>query len=182
MTTETASQTYFRPINAETGQPTLAVHFTAPLCLLAEAHQYDLDDRIAALAADVRDHLDQLGLPIRPSIVTGRVRIVQEVVEGEEVASQPEVTATVLAFLTDAEPDDPRLEALAGGFRSERLDGAHVSFEVPTAASEAELELTIATERARGAAYVAKASAAAPAPTAAAADAVTDDVLGDLFG
>ena len=174
--------TYFRPINAETGKPTLATYFTATLCTLADAHQYDLEARTNELAADVRDHLDQLGIPIRPTIAHGRVRIVQEVVEGEEFASQPEVTATVMAFLTDADPGDRRLAALAGGFRSERLDGAPIEFEIPTAESEAELERAIATERARGAAYVAKAAAEAPAPTTTYAAPVADDVLDDLFG
>jgi len=120
--------TYFRPTNAETGKPTLATYFTATLCTLADAHQYDLEARTNELAADVRDHLDQLGIPIRPTIAHGRVRIVQEVVEGEEFASQPEVTATVMAFLTDADPRDRRLAALVGGFRSERLDGAPIEF------------------------------------------------------
>lgn len=174
--------TYFRPINAETGQPTLATYFTATLCTLSDAHQYDLEARTNELAADVRDHLDQLGIAIRPTIAHGRVRIVQEVVEGEEYASQPEVTATVMAFLTDTEPGDPRLDALASGFRSERLDGAQVEFQVPTTESEAELERAIAAERSRGAAYVAKASAAAEPAPAAAADPVEDSVLDDLFG
>lgn len=173
--------TYFRPINAETGQPTLATYFTATLCTLADAHQYDLEARTNELAADVRDRLDQLGIPIRPTIAHGRVRIVQEVNEGEEVSSQPEVTATVMAFLTDAEPDDQRLSALAGGFRSARLGGAQVDFEIPTAESEAELERVIAAERARGAAYVAKAAAEDPAVSSAPAP-VADDVLDDLFG
>lgn len=173
--------TYFRPINADTGQPTLATSFTAPLCTLADAHRYDLEARTNELAADVRDRLDQLGIPIRPTIAHGRVRIVQEVVEGEEVANQPTVTATVMAFLTDAEPGDPRLDALAGGFRSERLDGGHVDFEIPTAESEMELERAIAAERTRAAAYVAKASAETASSSGAPAP-VADDVLDDLFG
>lgn len=168
--------TYLRPTNADTGKPTLAVYFTTTLCTLAAAHQYDLKARTDDLVADVRDHLDQLGIAIRPTIAHGRSRIVQEVSEGEEVASPPVIQATVMAFLTDAEPGDPRLAGLAGGFRSRRLDGAQVDFTIPTAESEAELEQTLAAERERGKAFVAASGpvtvSAEPAPTgkASAAD------------
>jgi hypothetical protein len=173
---------YYRPINADTGQPTLATYFTAPLCKLENAYQYNLEDRIADLAGDVRDHLDQLGIAIRPTIAQGRVRIMQEVEEDEEFAHPPEVYATVMAFFTDAEPDDPRLAALAGGFRSERLDTT-VAFQIPTVESEAELERSIAADRARGAAYVARATAEAEAAAPAQGSvAVSDDVLDELFG
>jgi hypothetical protein len=173
---------YYRPINADTGQPTLATYFTAPLCKLENAYQYNLEDRISDLAGDVRDHLDQLGLAIRPTIAQGRVRIMQEVEEAEEFASPPEVYATVMAFFTDAEPDDPRLAALAGGFRSERLN-TMIAFQIPTVESEAELERSIAADKARGAAYVARATAEAEsAAPAQAAAAVSDDVLDELFG
>jgi len=172
---------YYRPINADTGQPTLATYFTAPLCKLESAYQYNLEDRISDLAGDVRDHLDQLGLAIRPTIAQGRVRIMQEVEEAEEFASPPEVYATVMAFFTDAEPDDPRLAALAGGFRSERLD-TMVAFQIPTVESEAELERSIAADKARGAAYVARATAEAESAAPAQAAEVSDDVLDELFG
>ena len=162
--------TYIRPTNAETGQPTLAVHFTAELCKLADAHQYDLEARTQDLATDVRDHLHQVGLAIRPTLLPGRARIVQEVNEGEEVASEPVFLSTVIAFLTDAEPGDARLDALASGFYSGRVD-THVEFEIPTIESEAELEQAIAADRARGAAFVATSSApAAPAVVAVAGD------------
>ena len=176
--------TYFRPVNADTGQLTLATYFTAPLCRLVDAHRFDLEDRIKELAGDVRDHLDQLGVPIRPTIAQGRVRIVQEVNEGEEFANPPEVTATVMAFLTDAEPGDPRLAALESGFHSEALN-ADVTFSIPTTESEAELERSIAADKARGAAYIARekerqsAPAAGPATTPAG---VSEDILDDMFG
>ena len=158
---------YYRPINADTGQPTLAVYFTAPLYKLVDAHRFELDDRVADLASDVRDHLDQLGLPIRPTIARGRIRIMQLVEEGEEFASPPEVYSTVMAFFTDAEPDDSRLAALADGFHSERL-GTTVVFEIPTTESEAELERSIAADKARGNTLVARAMAESKsdAPTA----------------
>ena len=119
--------TYIRPTHAETGQPTLAVHFTAELCKLADAHQYDLEARTQDLATDVRDHLHQVGLAIRPTLLPGRARIVQEVNEGEEVASEPVFLSTVIAFLTDAEPGDARLDTLASGFYSGRVDN-HVEY------------------------------------------------------
>lgn len=175
--------TYFRPINADTGKPTLATYFTAPLCQLADAYQHDLEARTNELAADVRDHLDQLGIAIRPTIIHGRVRIVQEVDDEEETANAPEVISTVMAFLTDAEPDDPALAVLADGFRSERLGGVQVVFEIPTTASERELERAIAADRARGAAYIAKAAVEDTTTAAAAAPAVVSgEVLDDLFG
>ena len=174
--------TYFRPINADTGQPTLATYFTAPLFKLFDAHMYDPEARIEELINDVRDHLDQLGIPIRPTIAHGRSRILQEVNEDEEFSNPPEFYSTVMAFLTDAEPDDPRLAALEPGFHSKALN-THVEFSIPTTDSEAELERSIAADRARGEAYIAKekesASVAAAAPASAG---VSDAILDDLFG
>jgi len=175
---------YYRPINADTGQPTLASYFTASLCKLENAHQFNLEDRIADLAGDVRDHLDQLGIPIRPTIAQGprAVRIIQEVEEGEEFSKPPEVYGTVMAFFTDAEPDDPRLASLYTGFHSDRLD-AKIVFQIPTVESEAALDRKIAADRARGAAYIARSrSEAASAPTAAGSSDVSDEVLDELYG
>lgn len=179
----TSTPTYFRPVNADTGQPTLAVYFTARLCRLVDAYKYDLEERSKELSGDVRSHLEQLGIPIRPTITQGRVRIVQEVNEEEEFSNPPEVISTVIAFLTDAEPDDPRLAILDQGFRSEAL-GAHVEFSVPTTESEAELEASIAAAKVRGAAYVAREKAKETAPAAAASSpgGVSDAVIDDLFG
>lgn len=159
--TITDGPTYFRPLNADTGQPTLTTYFTAALCPLAEAHHQDLEARTDELAADVRDQLDRLDIPIRPTIKHGRVRILQETDPDENGVNQaPEVYATVMAFLTDAEPDDARLASLlAEGFRSERI-GADVVFEIPTVESEAALEESIAADNSRGAAYLARAESA----------------------
>lgn len=164
--TSTNGATYFRPVNAETGQPTLTTYFTATLCPLHEAHRYDLEARTDELAADVRDHLDALDVPIRPTIKHGRVRILQESEADEHGTNRvPEVQATVMVFLTDAEPDDPRLSGLlADGFHSGRID-ADVTFEIPTEESEAALEATIAGDNARGAEYIARADADRAAAT-----------------
>lgn len=167
MTITDDGPTYFRPRNTDTGQPTLTTYFTAPLCSLYEAHEYDLESRTDDLAADVRDHLDKLDIPIRPTIRHGRVRILQETEPDENgVRHIPEVYATVMAFLTNAEPDDARLvPLLANGFHSERI-GADVVFEIPTVESEAALVESIAADNARGAAYVARADAARAATAA----------------
>lgn len=182
-----STPTYFRPTNRDTGQPTLAVYFTAPLYPLAHAHLYDLEERTGELVADVRDHLHRAGLPIRPTITRGRVRLAREVVDDSGEALAAEVFATVIVLLTDAEPDDPRLASLAGGFTSTRLDGAPVRFEIPTTESEAELERTITAERERGEALIAAdgpVSAVAPraAVTSGAPAPAGDDVLDQLFG
>lgn len=176
--------TYFRPTNAETGAPTLAVYFTAPLCRFSDADRYDIGERIDELVADVRDVLHRGGIPARPTIARGRVRVLQEVSEVEQVANPPEIFATVMAFLTDAEPDDPRLAELAGGFRSERLDGALVEFEIPTEESESELGRILAEEKARGEAFVAVSTAAeaAASPSSSTVPPVDeDDIEGILF-
>lgn len=134
------SPTYFRPINADTGAPTLSVYFTAALFDLLRAHAYDLGKQTDELAADVRDELDRRGIGIRPTIAHHRIRIMQDIEPDENGVNQtPMVFSTVVVYLTDAEPDDPRLAALAEGFYGERVD-AHISFEIPTAASEAALE------------------------------------------
>ena len=173
--------TYFRPPNSETGELTLATYFTAPLCALNDAHEYDLEARTDELAADVRDHLDKLDIPIRPTIKHGRVRILQESDPDEDgINHLPEVHATVMAFLTDTEPDDPRLAPLlASGFHSGRID-AHVVFEIPTVESEAELEAAIAADNARGAEYVAKSSTARAAEARHEANPYGDN-LAELF-
>ena len=164
--TPTTVATYYRPIDAETGRPTLTTYFTAALCPLPDAHQYDLEDRTDDLAADVRDHLDRLDIAIRPTIKHGRVRILQESDPDENGVNRvPEVYATVMVFLTDTEPDDPRLaELLASGFYSERVD-ADVVFEIPTVESEAALDSSIAADNARGAQYVARADTERAAAT-----------------
>ncbi|MFA5709921.1 hypothetical protein [Mycolicibacterium sp.] len=179
--TTTDGPTYFRPTNSDTGELTLTTYFTAALCELNDAHQFDLEARTDELAADVRDHLDKLDIAIRPTIKHGRVRILQESDPGEDgINHPPEVHATVMAFLTDAEPDDPRLALLlAGGFRSGRLD-ADVVFEIPTVESEAELEASIAADNARGAEYVAKASSAQAAEARHEANPYGDN-LAELF-
>lgn len=109
------------------------------------------------LAADVRDHLDRLDIPIRPTIKHGRVQILQETDPDENGAVRaPEVYATVMAFLTDAEPDDQRLvPLLAEGFRGDRIP-ADVIFEIPTVESEEALAASVAADNARGAEYVAR--------------------------
>lgn len=157
MTTPDEAPTYFRPLNLDTGQPTLTTYFTAPLCELVDAHKYDLEERSAQLADDVRDHLDRIGVPIRPTIMQGRVRIM---VDTEPDANGqlygPQVFSTMMAFLTDAEPDDPRLSALVSdGFHAERID-ADVVFTIPTEASEAAIEEDIAETNKRGQEYIAK--------------------------
>lgn len=134
------SPTYFWPVNADTGAPTLTVYFTAPLFDLLAAHQFDIDKQTDELAADVRDELDRRGIGIRPTITHGRLRVLQETEPDENGVNQaPMVFSTVAAYLTDAQPDDPRLTALSSGFFGERVD-AHISFEIPTTASEAALE------------------------------------------
>jgi hypothetical protein len=178
---------YYWAINADTGQPTLAAYFTAPLCTLEDARLYDVPTKISDLVDDVRDHLDQLGIPIRPTILQKRVRILQTVEEGEKFAQQPLVYATVMAFFTDAAPEDPRLVPLASGFHSSRLDAA-VEFELPTVESEAELERSIAEAKTRDAAYIAKSKAESTAASdrattaAGSQKASADDVLDELYG
>ena len=178
------SPTYFRPVNADTGELTLAVYFTEPLFDLLSAYENDPNKQTDELAADVRDELDRRGIPIRPTIAHGRLRILQET-EPDEFGfkRKPMVHSTVIAYLTDAEPDDPRLAELAAGFRGERL-GATVSFEIPTTDSEA-----AAAERARAEAeaasqYRARAdterAAAAEKDARTAADPFADD-MSDLF-
>lgn len=180
------SPTYFRPTNADTGAPTLLTYFTSVLCQLADAHLYDPDQRIDDLAADVRDYLDKLDIPIRPTIKPGRIRIMQEDEPDENMSyGVPEVYATVMVFFTDAEPDDPRLQPLlAEGFHAGRLN-AHVEFEIPTTESEAALEAAIAADDARGAEFVAHATAersqAAEKEAKATADPFGKSDLEDLF-
>jgi hypothetical protein len=156
--TTSESSTYFRPADADTGRPLLTTYFTAALCTLGDAHLYDLEKRSDELAADVRDHLDSLGIPIRPTIKQGRVRVLQETDPDENGYNQPpEVYSTVMVFLTDAEPDDPRLEQLADGFHAERI-AADVEFQIPTVESEEALKAAIAADDERGRVYVAKAT------------------------
>lgn len=174
------THTYLRPTNADTGEPLLTVAFTAALCPLGDAHLYDLEARMADFAADVRDHLGALQLPIRPTIKQGRVRVTQESEPDENGYNKPtQVNSTMLAFLTDAEPDDPRLDELARGFHAERID-ADVVFTIPTEESEAALVEEIAAENIRGAAYVAKASAEREEEVRMAADPFSRD-MSDLF-
>lgn len=177
--------TYFRPINADTGEPTLAVYFTAILFDLLSAYEHDIDKQTDELAADVRDELDRRGIPIRPTINRGSLRVLQETEPDENGINQPPmVHSTVVAYLTDAEPSDPRLtELLADGFYAERVD-AHVTFTIPTEESEAD---AIAEDRRSAAAaqeYNAKAdserAAAAEREAKAAADPFGKDVIGDM--
>lgn len=178
------SATYFRPINADTGAPTLAVYFTAALFDILRAHEYDIAKQTDELAADVRDELDRIGIGIRPMISHGRIRIMQEIEPDENGVNQtPMVFSTVVAYLTDAEPDDPRLSALVKGFYGERVD-AHIGFEIPTSASEAALqeEERINAEAARR--YTAKAdserAAAAEKHAKAGANPFDSEVIGDM--
>ncbi|SIJ34528.1 hypothetical protein [Mycobacteroides abscessus] len=178
------STTYLRPINADTGAPTLAVYFTAALFDILRAHEYDLAKQTDELAADVRDELDRLGIGIRPTITHGRIRIMQEVEPDESGVNQtPMVFSTVIAYLTDAEPDDPRLSALAEGFFGERVD-AHVEFEIPTTASEAALQEEERTNAEAARRYTAKAdserAAAAEKYAKAGANPFDSEVIGDM--
>lgn len=174
------SPTYFRPVNAETGEPLLTVYFTAALFELADAYQYDIDAKLADLAADVRDHLHRVGLPIRPTIQQGRVRILQETEPDENGHNRPpEVYATVMAFLTDAEPDDPRLQPLYGGFTGERT-GVTISFSIPTVESEEAERGTMKADEERGRNYVARATAERESATKEAADPFSSN-MSELF-
>lgn len=157
MTAET--KTYFRPTNAETGEPLLTTYFTAALFKIGEAHDHDLDTAKADMVADVRDHLHRLGIPIRPVIRDSRLRILQDIEPDENGRYQPAwVHSTVMVFLTDAEPDDPRLDELSGGFIGERTK-VRIEFSIPTEESEAELIAEIEAVNERGRRYLAKASA-----------------------
>lgn len=150
------STTYLRPINADTGAPTLAVYFTAALFDILRAHEYDLAKQTDELAADVRDELDRLGIGIRPTITHGRIRIMQEIEPDESGVNQtPMVFSTVIAYLTDAEPDDPRLSALAEDF-SENGSMPTSSSKSPTA-SEAALQEEERTNAEAARRYTAKA-------------------------
>lgn len=181
----TQGQTYFRPINADTGEPTLAVFFTAPLYDLMHAYEYDPDKQTDALAADVRDELDRRGIPIRPTINYGRLRIMQETEPDEHGYNRsPQVYSTVIAYLTDSEPDDPRLAELAGGFHGERI-GEQISFEIPTTESEAARAEQERAEAEASRQYRAKADAeratAAEKDARRASDPFADDDLSDIF-
>ena len=100
-----------------------------------------------------------MGLPIRPTIKQGRARVMQNTETNEDGYQKPAMFySTVLAFLTDAEPDDPRLAALSNGFVGERTK-VHVEFSIPTEESEAEVRAAIEEANERGRRYVAKASA-----------------------
>lgn len=179
------SPTYFRPVNADTGELTLAVYFTAALFELLHAYEYDPNKQTDELAADVRDELDRRGIAIRPTISHGRLRIMQETDPDEHgFKRKPMVFATVIAYLTDAEPDDPRLAELLDGFHGERV-GSHIRFEIPTTDSEAS-----AAERERAEAeavrqYRAKAdserAAAAEKDARTADNPFADDDMSDLF-
>lgn len=179
-------QTYFRPINADTGEPTLAVFFTAPLYDLMHAYEHDPDKQTDELAADVRDELDHRGIPIRPTINYGRLRIMQETEPDERGYNRsPQVYSTVIAYLTDAEPDDPRLDALASGFRGERI-GEHISVEIPTTESEAaraeqERAEAEASRQYRAKADARRAAAAEKDARPAASDPFADDDMSDIF-
>lgn len=180
--------TYYRPINADTGELTLTGYFRGVLCALGNAHEYDSEERIQELADDVRDHLDALGIPIRPTIMPGRVQLLRTLIseEGEpEEFGTPEVHASVMVFFTDAEPDDPRLTPLMGdGFHATRLDTS-VYLEIPTVESEAELHAALSADIAAGKEFEAKASversAAAVQAAKSAADPFGKDELDDLF-
>lgn len=178
------SPTYFRPTNTDTGAPTLTVYFTAALFDLLVAHQFDLDKQTDELAADVRDELDRRGIGIRPTITHGRIRIMQDVEPDENGVNQtPMVFSTVSAYLTDAEPDDPRLAALTAGFYGERVD-AHISFEIPTTATEAALEEEGRENAEAVRRYNAKAdserAAAAEKYSKSAANPFDSEVIGDM--
>ncbi len=179
--TETDDQpTYFRPVNAETGEPLLTVYFTAALFELGDAHLYDMDTKLADLSADARDHLHAIGLPIRPTIKQGRVRIMQETDPDAEGYNRPAVVrATVMAFLTEAEPDDARLRQLHDGFVGERTK-VHVDFSIPTVESEAAEREAIAADEERGRQYFARASAEREAAAKEAGDPFGSD-LSELF-
>ncbi len=182
--TAPASPTYIRPTNAETGAPTLAVYFTAALFDLLSAYQYDTNKQTDELAADVRDELDRLGIAIRPTIGHGRLRIVQDIEPDENGQNQiPLVYSTVIAYLTDAEPDDSRLVALQAGFYGQRIE-AHISFEIPTTESEAALEEADRASAEAVGQYNAKAdaerSAAAAKYAKAASNPFDSEVIGDM--
>lgn len=168
--TAVESPTYFRPTDADTGRPLLTTYFTAPLCTLSDAYKYDLEARMDELAADVRDHLHNVDIPIRPTIKQGRVRILQETEPDENGNNHsPEVYSTLMVFLTDAEPDDPRLQQLYAKFHAERID-ADVAFSIPTVESEEALKAEINADEERGKRYVAKASEERAAAVKEAAD------------
>ena len=179
------SSTYFRPINADTGELTLAVYFTAPLFDLLRAYEFDPTKQTDELAADVRDELDRRGISIRPTINHGRIDIRQETDPDENgFKRKPLVYATVIAYLTDAEPDDPRLAELAGGFQGERV-GSHVSFEIPTSESEAAAAAKSRADAEAARQYRAKAdserAAAAEHDARLSASPFADDDMSDLF-
>ncbi|ART70492.1 MULTISPECIES: hypothetical protein [Mycobacteriaceae] len=157
----TGEPTYFRPPNADTGEPTLAVYFSAELFPLMRAYEYDVAAKTDQLAADVRDHLDRLGIAIRPTIRHGRLRAMQDIEPDENgVNRDPMVVSTVVAYLTDAEPDDPRLvPLLENSFHGQRID-AQIEFEIPTTASEAALAEQEKADAERAAEYRVKADAA----------------------
>lgn len=180
MTATDNQPTYFRPVNAETGAPLLTVYFTAALFELGDAHQYDLDAKLAELSDDVRDHLHRVGIPIRPTIKQGRVRILQEDEPDENGNNHaPEVFSTVMAFLTDAEPDDPRLEQLYTPFVGERTQ-VTINFSIPTVESEAAERAAEAQDQERANRYVARASAEREAAAREAADPFGSEIS-DLF-
>lgn len=179
------SPTYFRPINADTGAPTLAVFFTAALFDLLSAYEHDITKRTDELAADVRDELDRRGVGIRPTINHGRIRIMQDTDPDENgFKRKPLVHSTVIAYVTDAEPDDPRLADLAQGFFGDRVE-AWVNFQIPTTASEAAVAEQERVEADSAREYSAKAdaarSAAAERQARLAADPFGSDDLSDLF-
>lgn len=149
------TDTYIRRVDPNTGKAGLAVHFTAPLYSLYEADSHDPRKRLSDLADDVRDRLHTAALPSQDDLFTVRARLAREIDEVTGITYTPEIFATVAAYLTDAEPGDPRLEQLLkDGFISARLDDVPVRIVVPTEESEAELEKTIAEAHARSAAEV----------------------------
>ncbi|KXO92923.1 Uncharacterised protein (plasmid) [Tsukamurella tyrosinosolvens] len=156
--TETA--TYFRSPNPETGSEALTVFFTAPLCDLTEAAQYDLDKLTEDLISDARDQMAAAGLASRPNIAYGRIRILQDIEPDENGVNHiPQVYATVIAYLTDAEPGDSRLDSLLDApFRGDRT-GADIEFTIPTVESEAEIEEEIRQDASRGQKQIAEADA-----------------------
>jgi hypothetical protein len=142
--------THIRPIDPDTGRPSLAVHFSAPLFRCVEAHLFDADSRITQLASDVRDQLHVAGLTHQPTLYRVRTRLLKEV-DDAGVAYEAELFATVRALITDTDPDDPQLARLVStGFVSSRLDDVPVTVEIPTAESEAALEESIADAHRRG--------------------------------
>lgn len=167
----------------------LAVYFTAALFDLLDAYANDISKQTDELAADVRDELDRLGIAMAPSIKHGRLRIAQETEPDEDGMNRsPKVHSTVIAYLTDAEPDDPRLDALRAGFYGERSE-SRIEFEIPTTESEAALAEQERAEAEAVNQYSAKADAeraaaarqdAAPDYSSAFADSVSED-MSDLF-